>query len=124
MLYWENEVPALGQVHHLTVLCYHFQHPNLYSPQGLRYAVRLLRDFIEGDVTPQQARVRNRARVDSHRRAWKITAAPASYGGYLNPVHWKLTAADVIASGAENYCAAVQQWAQSIHSDLKTSANL
>src|SRR5512145_2930017 len=47
MLFWENEHPPLGEVHHLMVLCYHLQHPSLYAPEGLEYAKGLLVDFIE-----------------------------------------------------------------------------
>lgn len=47
MLYWENEQPELGSVHHLMVLCYHLQHPCLLSKAGLDYGVELLRDFLE-----------------------------------------------------------------------------
>ena len=35
LLFWENERPELGEVHHLLVLCYHLQHPSLYSAEGL-----------------------------------------------------------------------------------------
>lgn len=32
---WEGENPAvILQAHHLMVLCYHLQHPSLYSPRG------------------------------------------------------------------------------------------
>jgi hypothetical protein len=42
MLFWENEVPENGAVHHLAVLCYHIQHPHLYSPGGLAESMGLL----------------------------------------------------------------------------------
>jgi len=35
MLYWENEVPENGAVHHLMVFCFHIQHPEKSSPEGL-----------------------------------------------------------------------------------------
>ncbi len=35
MLYWETEEPSRWAVHHLMVLCYHLQHPHLYSPETL-----------------------------------------------------------------------------------------
>jgi hypothetical protein len=38
MLFWENEDPANGAVHHLMVVSYHIQHPSLYSPEGLENA--------------------------------------------------------------------------------------
>ena len=58
MLFWENENPGYGEVHHLTVLCYHIQHPSLYSPEGLSEAIRLLSGFLEQDLTPQQSRLK------------------------------------------------------------------
>jgi len=62
MLYWENEVLANGEVHHLLVLCYHLQHPRLYSPAGLGYAIQLLRDFLVGGLSPQEVRRESRDR--------------------------------------------------------------
>ena len=47
MLFWENEESLLGEVHHLMVLCYHLQHPHLYSQEGLANAAGLLIDFVE-----------------------------------------------------------------------------
>src|SRR5262245_38185795 len=72
MLYWEFEYPDLGVVHHLMVLCYHLQHPSLYSPEGLRYSMQLLVDFVERGVSPQESRQRSRVIVDSANRKWKI----------------------------------------------------
>ena len=46
MLYWEAEFPALGVVHHLMVLCYHLQHPHLYSARTLTDAQGMLVDFV------------------------------------------------------------------------------
>jgi len=65
MLFWENEYPGYGEVHHLTVLCYHLQHPSLYSPEGLSGGIQLLADFVERGVTPEDSRKRSRAAVDS-----------------------------------------------------------
>ena len=80
MLFWEAENPAGGaEVHHLTVLCYHLQHPGRYSPAGLNEARRLLVEFVEHGLSPAEARQRSRARVDSSRRNWKITGTAASH---------------------------------------------
>ena len=75
MLYWENEQPELGSVHHLMVLCYHLQHPSLLSQAGLDTGVQLLRDFLENGLTPEQARREKRQEVDS-RPARLEAAAP------------------------------------------------
>ena len=105
MLFWEAEYPAYGaEVHHLMVLCYYLQHPSLYSPAGLNEARRLLVEFVEHGASPGEVRQRNRARVDSSRRDWKITATATSHGSYAQAMTWKMTAADVVAGGSENYC--------------------
>jgi hypothetical protein len=121
MLYWEAENPAYGaEVHHLMVLCYYLQHPSLYSPEGLSEARRLLVDFVERGLSPAEARQRNRARVDSSRRNWKIKGTAASHGSYARAIDWKMTAADVVTSGPDKYCDSVRGWAQSVSAALKT----
>jgi hypothetical protein len=124
MLYWEFENPDLGVVHHLMVLCYHLQHPSLYSPEGLRYSMQLLVDFVERGVSPQESRQRSRAIVDSGNRKWKITATPTSRGSYAHPIQWPMTAADVIAGGADHYCENVRAWARSMFEMLNATGNL
>ncbi len=122
---WEFENPAERYaVHHLMVLCYHLQHPSLYAPDGLRYAKQLLVDFVEGGVTPQEVRERSRDTVDSGKRSWKVKARPGLVGSYVHPVHWKMTAADVVAGGADCYCASVRAWAKSALEDIRRSGNL
>jgi hypothetical protein len=124
MLVWEHENPGYGVVHHLMVLCYHLQHPSLYSPQGLSGAIRLLGDFLENGVTPEQVRKRDRATVNSHERTWKIKGTPASHGVYDPPVQWTMTAANVTANGVDNYCDSVRAWARSVYGALKTAGKL
>ncbi len=124
MLFWEAEHPAYGEVHHLTVLCYHLQHPSLYSPDGLKEARRLSVEFVERGTSPIVVRQNNRARVDSSRRDWKIKATETSHGSYDRAVAWKMTAADVVAGGSEKYCDNVRTWAHSINATLKGVNNL
>lgn len=120
MLFWEAEYPACAaEVHHLMVLCYHLQHPGLYSPQGLREARRLLAEFLVEGLSPQEARDRQRSRVDSGKRKWKIRGTPASQGAYDPPVHWTITAGDVVAGGVERYCDNVREWARGIYEVIK-----
>lgn len=119
MLFWEAEFPALGEVHHLMVLCFHLQHPQLYSPAGLAYAQQLLDQFVEQGAEPAEVRRRHRGQVDSSNRSWKITGTPVSYGKYDHPVVWPITAVDVVAGGPENYCQSVRDWAQSVYQALK-----
>jgi hypothetical protein len=120
MLFWEAENPDYGaEVHHLMVLCYHLQHPSLYSPEGLNEARRLLVEFVEHGASAAEVRRRNRARVDSSKRQWKIKATATSSGTYDRPVAWQMTAADVVAGGADRYCDSVRAWAQAINAALK-----
>lgn len=119
MLFWEWEFPSLGEVHHLMVLCFHLQHPQLYSPEGLVYARQLLNQFVEKGEMPADVRHRSWCHVNSDGRDWKITGTPASYGKYEDPVAWSMTAVDVVAGGPENYCQSVRAWAQSVYQVLK-----
>jgi len=119
LLFWEAEHPDdAAQVHHLMVLCYHLQHPALYSPAGLIEARRLLADFLDRGLSPQAVRQRSRARVDSGARTWTITARADARGAYDSPVTWSMTIADVVAGGVEAYCDNVRAWAQSIRAAL------
>ena len=119
MLYWEAQDPRLGQVHHLMVLCYHLQHPGLYSQEGLEQAKRLLSDFVEAGVSPQEIRRRNRIKVASQSRKWKIKATDTSQG----KVQWEIVAQDVVAGGKHNYCESVQKWARATLETLKDTGN-
>ena len=43
MLVWDFEdFTGAGKVHYLTVLCYHLQHPSLYSSEALEYDKQML----------------------------------------------------------------------------------
>ncbi len=117
MLFWEAENPANGEVHHLAVLCYHLQHPHLYSPETLVMARKMLADFVVGGVTPQEMRRRNKDKVASNKRDWKITGDKIS-GAYDRPIQWTMTVADVIADGSEHYRESVRAWARSMHEAL------
>lgn len=124
MLYWEAEEPARGEVHHLMVLCYHLQHPSLYSPEGLRHALGLLEDFVVRGSAPAEVRRRQRNQVASDQRAWTITARPGAHGSYDRPIAWTMTAADVVAGGADRYIDNVRAWAQAMYAALTASGNL
>ncbi len=113
-----------GQVHHLMVLCYHLQHPSLYTPDGLLGAQRLLLEFVEGGMTPQEVRKRDREKVDSGKRDWKIKARPGLAASYRYPIHWTMTSADVLARGPDAYTDSIQEWANSVLAALRESGNL
>ena len=119
MLFWENEDPNRGVVHHLMVLSYHLQHPSRLSQEGLEYSVQLLVDFLDGGVTPQQVRRERRLEVDSGKRHWRLRGKPGDQGAYERPIEWRMTAQDVVISGPETYTAQVQVWAYAILSDLQ-----
>lgn len=118
MLFWENEDPARWEVHHLMVLCYHLQHPSLYSAEGLAFSRQLLIDFIERGSSPESARRRGQGHVNSGKRDWSITARPGNQGSYDRPIAWTMTAADVVGNGAGTYCTSVRSWARSINDSL------
>lgn len=124
MLAWEYEDSRLGEVHHLMVLCYHLQHPSLYSPEGLRDGQQLLVQFVGQGVSPADLRRRNRSRVDSGKRTWKITARPGAEGAYAHTINWPMTATQVVAGGPGDYCDNVRAWAESTLATLKATGNL
>jgi len=121
MLYWENEDARRGVVHHLTVLCYHLQHPGLLSPEWLEEAPGLLADFIERGLTTEEVRRRDRARVSSGKRRWKVAATEERRGRYARRPDWRVRALDVVAAGAEAYVDSVQAWARAVLEDLRTT---
>lgn len=123
LLGWETEYPGYGAVHHLTVLCYHLQHPSLYSPEGLAYAKGLLVDFLERGKTTEQVRRQNRSAVNSHKRSWKVTARPGAQGAYEYPVRWTMTAADVAVDDHTRYIENVKAWADSVLEAIKATSN-
>ena len=67
MLAWEWE-HQLYDLHHLLVLCFHLQHPSLYSPETLRGAKTMLVEFLEDGISPQAMRQKISKTVDSGTR--------------------------------------------------------
>ena len=124
LLGWEAEYPGYGVVHHLTVLCYHLQHPSLYSLEGLDYAKGLLVDFLEHGKSTEQIRRQNRSRVSSGNRTWKIKGKPGSRGTYAHPVPWTMTAAEVANDDHTRYIENVRAWADSVLEALRSSRNM
>lgn len=122
MLFWELD-DQLYDVHHLLVLCYNVQHPSIYSPETLRWAIDVLTEFVETDLSPQALRKRIQNSVDSSVRKHKITGTPEAHGSYVHPVVWTITVADVVADGVERYYASVRAWAKAILSSLRASGN-
>lgn len=123
MLFWEYDY-QLPDVHHLLVLCYHIQHPSLYSPETLRWAIGTLTEFAETDLSPQALRECIQHSVDSGVRKHKIAGTPESHGSYTLPVAWTMTAADVVAAGVEQYYDSVRAWAAAAVAALRASGNI
>lgn len=121
MAAWELTDPRLQEVHHLMVLCYHLQHPSLYSPEGLEWGKRLLVDFVDGGIATDEVRRRDRASLDSGRRKFKIRGTPEAHGRYARPVQWAMVAGDVTAGGTDAYCENVRAWARSVLRALRDS---
>lgn len=116
----EYENPAAwGAVHHLTVLCYMLQH-NEYSREVWLEARKMLAQFIEGDITPDTMRKRNRSKFDSAHRTWSVTKGPKL--PEFDAVVWSRTIADIRLDDPETYCADVRLWAVSILKDTESLA--
>ena len=121
LLFWENERPELGEVHHLMVLCYHLQHPTLYSAEGLAHARQLLDAFVTEALSPEEMRQRQRSAVDSGGRGWSVTARPGNRGSYGRVMAWRMTVGDVVSRGMDRYRENTREWARLIHLDLGKS---
>jgi hypothetical protein len=124
MLFWENDVPARGVVHHLMVVSYNLQHPAILSPEGLQYSIGLLNEFLTGTLTLAALRASVRAETASDRRHWPITARPGAQAAYNPSIAWALRTTDVIAAGADAYVERVRAWAASIRQSLRTAGYL
>lgn len=124
MLFWEHEDSSRWEVHHLAVLCYHLQHPTLYSQDGLTNAIGLLTAFVRDGVAPSEIRRTTKDKVNSKNRDWKITARPDSKGVYKHPVTWTMRAPDVIARGADQYVESVREWAQRAYDSIQSAENV
>lgn len=119
-LFWENEYPDLTlDVHHLLVLCYHLQHPHLYSVEGLENALGLLKNFVVDGLSPQAVRKLNAPKVDSGKRKFTVTARPDSIGSYPKQPLWTIYLTDVVAGGVEDYRANIKKWAESIYEAIR-----
>ncbi len=125
MITWDfQDFSGVGQIHHLTVLCYQLQHPSLYSQRGLEDAKSFLVEFIDKNVSFEEHDKRNRENLSSSVRKWKITGTPEDYGKYKSKVDWKITAGDVARTGLSDYVENVKKWSRSIIDTLRESGNL
>lgn len=123
LLAWEWDY-AMQDVHHLLVLCYHLQHPNLYSLEGLNGAKAMLIAFVEDGMTPGAMRQHIGQQVASDARTFSITAKNKVGGVYDKPVVWEIRVWDCVRAGPEEYYASVRTWAAHILAALRASGNL
>ncbi len=125
MITWDFEdFLGAGTVHHLTVLCYNLQHPSLYSKKGLDDAKNFLAEFVMKKASFEEHDRRNRERLSSDVRDWKIVGTPEDYGKYATQPDWTMHASDVAMAGREGYEARVQSWAESVYKDLEKTGDL
>jgi Family of unknown function (DUF5946) len=74
MIAWDfTDFTGVGQVHHLTVLCYYLQHPSHYSPEGLKKAQNILKDAIENSLSDKKLYQEESEVFSSSKRTWRVT---------------------------------------------------
>jgi hypothetical protein len=125
MITWDFEdFLGVGQVHHLTVLCYNLQHPRVYSQKGLEDAKSFLKEFVDEHISFEAHDKRNRERLSSNVRDWKITGTPSDFGTYEHAPVWTMHTPDIAIPGVEGYEDRVRAWSVSIRTSLEQSGNL
>ncbi|MBK8899784.1 MAG: hypothetical protein IPM53_01250 [Anaerolineaceae bacterium] len=114
-LAYEYENPTtFGAVHHLTVACYMLQH-NAYSRNVWLEAREMVALFIYKGTTPADVRKRNRQKLDSGQRSWRITKGEKL--SEFDTIVWSHTIADVRLDNPEIYCADIKRWAITVLED-------
>ncbi len=125
MIAWDFEdFLGVGQIHHLTVVNYNLQHPSVYSQKGLEDAKGFLVEFLEEGFSFKEHDERNRARLASNVRDWKITGTSEDHGSYDTAPVWAVTAQDVVEGGLESYVENVKKWSNSVYKALSESGSL
>jgi hypothetical protein len=81
-------------------------------------------EFVEGGTSPAEVRRRNRARLHSSQRQWKVAGTPGRHGSYARPIEWSMTVAGVVAGGADHYRDNVRAWARAMLEALKVTADI
>ena len=108
----EFEDPGYGAVHHLTVATYMLQHSSMLTKEGWLYERELLREFLIEKKPPSFVRKEKRDVVDSGKRTFKIKAKDGL--PKIPRTTWSKTVLDVRDENAEDYCADVMAWAESV----------
>ncbi len=125
MIRWDfQDFLGVGQIHHLTVLSYNLQHPRVYSPKGLEDAKDSLREFLAHPEAFREHDARNREKLASNVRDWKIAGTAEDHAEYSSQPEWTMRASDVVEAGLPRYVENVKKWARSIQHSLEESGNL
>ncbi|MCC6179396.1 MAG: hypothetical protein IT305_29155 [Chloroflexi bacterium] len=119
----EFEDPAYGAVHHLTVPAYLLQH-NGYSRSGWLEARRLLDGFVQGGLTPSEARRQSARAVARRKQSASSANGGRAQGSRSSPkldradrVQWTANIGDVRLEHADVYCDDVRRWAARVVAD-------
>jgi uncharacterized protein DUF5946 len=123
MLAFENEnPPAFGAVHHLTVACYFLQHPAGYADAALNLWHQAVADGLDGRATTQELQRRAGRAFAGSVRVRDATAVPRPWW----PKSWPRTVRDVLMPGetidAPTYVQRAAVWAESVRTTLDAAA--
>jgi hypothetical protein len=122
MIAWDfSDFAEVGQIHHLTVLCYYLQHPSHYSPQALQKAKNILKDVIEKNFSDKDIYQKESDVFSSDKRKWSVEGTTTNHGEYGSDIHWKMTVYEVVKDGLDRYPENVKKWAHTIYEDIKQS---
>lgn len=121
LITWDFEdFTGVGQIHHLTVVCFNLQHPSVYSAKGLEDAKCFLREYMGTNFSFAEHDARNRELLASDVRDWKISGTPDDHGSYKMMPTWTMTAKDIVEGGLDNYVENVKKWSHSIYEAIKS----
>lgn len=114
----EFQDPAYGAVHHLTVTAYMLQHSRQLTREGWLHQRELIREFLVENKPPAFIRQQNKDLVDSGKRTFKIKSKDGK--PVINKTIWMKTILDIRMENAEDYCADVTTWTQSVLDEVNT----
>lgn len=120
LLAFENEnPPAFGAVHHLTVIAYYLQHPRGYPEATLNLWREFLDDALAGRATPSQLQQRARAKFEGAKRVRdELAEVPIGW-----PTKWPMAVQQVIrpeeSIGVDEYVGRARTWAEAVSRRLR-----
>jgi hypothetical protein len=107
--------PEFGTVHHLTVLAYMLQHPSQLSLQGWQEMRRLLTEFLDTAITPENMRTLIRKDFRIQKRTWSLSKGPKLQ--IPKGFSWKRTILSVDETTGERYRGDIEEWARQVSLD-------